>query len=249
VTVAVGNAPRPPRPVAPLFFDFCAFQPRVFRGILGRRRLAAPPLHDQQSQFQLFHFPFVILGRETVSVTMENIHKSIGALVYTLFHRPSRFQVILDPECGGNRRIQLFSTQVKSRATNYCWPDIVITEYGIARLGLEIEQTGIVSPGRIGGKLVPTALSSHVQSGDLGRQPVPLSDAFSFIQIVNTALLPPGSRKQLQYQNLQASIRRLLPLGCVHRYFLVPVAADSAPLYDMAKYESILSTINDELPN
>ncbi len=179
----------------------------------------------------------------------EDIHKSIGALIHTLFHRPPRFRVLLAPECGGNHRIQLFSTKVQSRATNYCWPDIAVIESGIARLGLEIEQTGIVSPGRIGGKLLPTAMSSHIQSEELGQDPAPLSDAFTLIQVVNTALLPPTSRKQLQYQNLEISIRRLLPLGCVHRYFLVPVVADADPPYDTTKYESILYAINEELPN
>src|SRR5438034_9095491 len=87
----------------------------------------------------------------------ENIHNSIGALVSWLFHHPPRCRVILAPECGGSHRIQLFSTEVKSRATNYCWPDIVITKDGEACIALEIEETVIVSPGKIGGKLVPTA--------------------------------------------------------------------------------------------
>ena len=90
----------------------------------------------------------------------ENIHQTIAAVLALLFHNPPTSHVITAPECGGNHRIRLFSTQSRSRATNYCWPDLAIAQDGEIRVILEIEDAGIVSPGRIGGKLLPVSLST-----------------------------------------------------------------------------------------
>jgi hypothetical protein len=43
-----------------------------------------------------------------------------------------------------------------------CWPDIAITQNGEIRVILEIEQTGIVSLGKIGGKLLPASMSTYL---------------------------------------------------------------------------------------
>jgi hypothetical protein len=177
----------------------------------------------------------------------ENIHKSIAALTASLFHNPPRFRVILAPESGGSHRVQLVSTQARSHATTYCWPDIVITRDGEVRIVLEIQQTGIVSPGRIGGKLLPTSLSKYLYTEDIGSEPTPFNSAITFIQIVNIALFPLASQKPLQYEYLESSIRGVLPLGCVSRYFLFPILANAAPLYSAAKYDSVLNVIDDAL--
>jgi hypothetical protein len=112
---------------------------------------------------------------------------------------------------------------------------------------LEIEQTGIVSPGKIGSKLLPVAPSTYLCNEEIGLHPVPLSRETTFIQIVNTALLRPATRKLLQYQNLEGDIRNILPVGCVARYFLFPVVAEDAPPFGTAKYDAVLDVINDSL--
>jgi hypothetical protein len=177
----------------------------------------------------------------------EIIHKTIASILSTLFHNPPTIHVISAPECGGNHRIRLFATQVKARATNYCWPDLAITHNGEVRVIAEIEETGIVSPAKIGGKLLPISLSTHLCNEEIGRCPVPISPETMLIQIVNTASLRPATRKLLQYQNLEADIRTMLPLGRIARYFLIPVIADEAPPFGMAKYDTLLDIINDNL--
>jgi hypothetical protein len=177
----------------------------------------------------------------------ENIHETLAAILRSLFHNPPNAHVISAPECSGCHRIRLFAQGLKSRATNYCWPDIVITQGVESRVVLEIEQTGIVSPAKIAGKRLPVSLSTHLCNEEIGIRPISISRKTTFIQVVNTASLQPSSRKLLQYQNLQADIRNILPLGCIVRYFLVPVVADEAPPFGTAKYDILLDAINDSL--
>lgn len=178
----------------------------------------------------------------------ENLHKTIAASLSSLFHNPPTSHVVLAPECGGPHRIRLFAPGPKSRATNYCWPDLAITQDGEIRVILEIEQTGIVSSARISGKLVPVALSAYLCNEELGLQPVSMSRETTFIQVVNTASFQPATQKSLQYENLEGDIRKmLLPLGCIVRYFLFPVVADDAPPFGTTKYDILLGAINDSL--
>ena len=178
----------------------------------------------------------------------ENIHRTAAVLLASLFHQPPTSEVILATECGGNHRIRLFSGQFRSRATNYCWPDIAVTQDGEVRAIIEIEQTGIVSPAKIGGKLLPVAVSTRLCNEEIGAEPIALSRELTFVQVVNTACFQAESRKMLQYNNFESDTRRLLPLGCVVRYFLIPVTADEAPPFEGAKYDALLDAINDALP-
>jgi hypothetical protein len=97
------------------------------------------------------------------------------------------------------------------------------------------------------GKLVPVALSTFLLNEEIGRDPVPVSPEVTLIQAVNTASLQPATRKLLQYQNLEADIRGVLPLKCVHRYFLFPIAAEQEGPYSAAKFGALLSTIDSLL--
>ena len=178
----------------------------------------------------------------------ENLHKTLAAVVSSLFHNPPTSQVVLAPECGGSHRIQLFSSGVRSRATNYCWPDVAIIQNGEVRVILEIEQAGIVSPGRIGSKLAPVTLSTYLCSEEVGCHPVPISRETTLIQVVNTACLRPATRKILQYGNFEGDIRKLLPLGCIHHYFLFPIVGENTHPFDSGKYDDILWAIHGLLP-
>jgi hypothetical protein len=124
---------------------------------------------------------------------------------------------------------------------------MAIAQNGEVRVILEIEDARIVSPGRIGGKLLPVSLSTCLLNEEIGRNSVSISREVTFIQVVNAASLQPATRKLLQYENLEADIRGVLPLGCVVRYFLIPVLADDAPPFGTAKYDVLLSALNDTL--
>jgi len=177
----------------------------------------------------------------------ETIHKTIAALLSSLFHNPPTVYVISAPECGGIHRIRLFSTQFKSRATSYCWPDAAVIQNREARVILEIEETGTVSPAKIGGKMLPISLSTHLCNEEIGRHPIPISRETTLIQVVNTASFQPLTRKLQQYQNLEADIRDILPLGCIVHYFLFPVVADAAPPFGTSKYDTLLGMISGSL--
>lgn len=177
----------------------------------------------------------------------ENIHRTVAVILASLFHRPPTSQVILAPECGGNHRIRLFSGELNCRAANYCWPDIAVTQNDRVRAILEIEQTGIVSPAKIAGKLLPVSMSTRLRNEEVGAEPILLSPEITFVQIVNTASFQPTSRKLLQYHNFESDTRKLLPLGYVVRYFLIAVAAEEVPPFHTAKYDRLLDAINDSL--
>ncbi len=166
----------------------------------------------------------------------ENLHQTLPAILKPLFHNPPTSHVVLAPECGGSHRIQLFSSGVKSRATNYCWPDVAIIQNREVRIILEIEQAGIVSPARIGSKLVPVTLSTYLCNEEIGCHPVSISREITLIQVVNTACLRPATRKILQYGNFEGDIRKLLPLGCV----LFPIVGENTHPFDSGKYDDII---------
>jgi len=176
----------------------------------------------------------------------ENIHKTASALLVSLFHNPSTSRVVVAPECGGNHRIQLSASPAKNRRTIYCWPDIVIAHGDEVHVILELEQTGIVSPGRIGGKLLAASLCDNAHSEDLGHDALRICRDATFIQVVNTRSLRPTTAKLRQYANCEAGIReKRLPLGCIARYFLIPVLADETSPFDGRKYNLLLEAVHE----
>ena len=199
-----------------------------------------------QFKYQLY-LPFNYqVGMRICTKSMgENIHKTLAAIITSLFHNPPTVHVIAAPECGGTHRIQLFSNGLKSRSTNYCCPDVAITLNGELSVILEIEQTGIVSPGRIGGKVLPVSMSRNLCSEAMGSNPVSISRNTTFIQVVNTAPLQPTTSKLRQYENLEADIRKTLPLRCIVRYFLIPIVAEESPPFATTKYDFLLEAIRE----
>jgi hypothetical protein len=174
-------------------------------------------------------------------------NKTLGAVLVSFFNNPPTSHVIAAPECGGGHRIQFFSAGTRSRGTNYCWPDLVIIQNNKVRVIVELEQSGIVSAGKISSKLIPVLLSSCACNEDIDGGTIAISREATLIQVVNTTLLKPVTRKLRQYENLEADIRGLLPLGCIARYFLFSVLPDNAPPYDLEKYYPVLEAINQSL--
>jgi hypothetical protein len=96
----------------------------------------------------------------------------------------------------------------------------------------------------LNGKLLPVTLSTYLCNEEIGCHPVSISRETALIQVVNTACLRPATRKCSQYGNFGGDIRKLLPLGCIHRYFLFPVVGENAPPYDSGKYDDILGVVH-----
>jgi len=156
-------------------------------------------------------------------MNQETLHEIIGADIVETYNKPPSTRVLLDPACGGHNQISLYSRLPKSRGSKFCCPDIVICRDDAVRVVIEIEdngKSGKIGPAKIGGKLLPAALAKHLLHPEVGM--IAIRDYFALVQIANTATLQPRTRRYEQYDNLAEDIRRLVPLGSVGTYYLIP---------------------------
>jgi len=134
---------------------------------------------------------------------------------------PGRF--VWDAACGGSQWVSLFREPAKSRSTRYACADSVMIVDNSVRIVLEIEEAGTNGflPTRIAGKLTTSAMCRYFIAGDQ-TQAVPFAEHVTFIQVINSAGLQPGSRKLDQYGNMERDIQeRLMPLGSIAAYRLI----------------------------
>ncbi len=171
-----------------------------------------------------------------------DIHAIVAETILPFNNPPSTHVLLTGPECGGNNRVPLFCFGQKSRATQLCCVDIGIVHHGILKVVIEIEDRGNIGPFKIGGKLLPVALSEFVCHPACPKAAV-APEGVLLIQVVNTASLKPATRKYAQYANLKHSISNLLPIGVVSRYELLAGAvSDFSHSGDKARYiEQIIS--------
>lgn len=156
---------------------------------------------------------FAQMACETVLSTMrEDIHFAVADIASTFNELPDTRVLLTGPECGGNYRVPLFGPGQKGRATALCCVDIGIVRQKTLKVVIEVEDRGNIGPFKVGGKLLPIALSSGMHHPSLGLVPVS-PDGLLVIQVVNTAGLKPATRKHAQYGNLVAGITKLLPMG------------------------------------
>jgi hypothetical protein len=173
---------------------------------------------------------------------MENdLHKVVAGWLTGFFAKRPNFTLLFAPECTGSQRLPLFSTPHKSRETNYCWVDAVVLENETVRAVIEVEQCGIPKPSTLGGKILPIAASRYL---GLPAGCIPLHSELAFIEIVNSERVPDRSKKLLQYTNFEASIRELLPLGCVYEYSLLSGKPD-APNALLTDLQGVLEEMCD----
>ena len=156
-----------------------------------------------------------------------NFHKTIRRML-DIDLVPGRF--VWDQACGGSSQwISLFREGTKSRGARYACVDAVVVVDPSVRLILEIEESGANGflPNRILGKVTTSGLCRFfIAAGEA--HAVPFGEPVTFLQIVNTAGLKSRSRKVEQYRNLERDIRdRLLPIGSIGAYFLIPGDADA----------------------
>ena len=130
---------------------------------------------------------------------------------------------VWDEACGGSQWVSLFREATKSAGKRYACADAVLIADSAVRLILEIEEAGAHGflPTRIAGKLTTSALCEYfIPRGRAA--PIPFNKQVTFVQVLNTAGLKPGSRKPEQYQNMASDIQqRLLPFGSIHTYHLL----------------------------
>ena len=138
---------------------------------------------------------------------------------------PGRF--VWDAACGGSQWVSLFREPAKSRSNRFACADGALILDSSVRIVLEIEEAGTNGflPARIAGKLTSSALCRYFIAGGQ-TQAVPFGEHVTFLQVINSAGLQPGSRKLDQYVNLHRAIQGLMPLGSITEYRLIAGAAD-----------------------
>lgn len=138
-----------------------------------------------------------------------NLHKKIGECIDS--NKFPNCRIIKAPECGGQHRIPLFCSEKNSNKTKYCNPDILILKDNKIRVIIEIEESDI-TPVRICGKFLTSALSSCFIHKSSNNVPLKMSDSVTFIQILNALWLKNKSSKLDQGKNLEKSIKNILPV-------------------------------------
>jgi len=137
------------------------------------------------------------------------LHKTVGECIDS--HKFSNCKIIKDQACGGQQNIPLFCRKKKSNETEYCNVDLLILKDNKIRVIIEIEETDI-TPIQICGKFLTSALSSYYIHESENNIRIGMSDSVSFIQILDKSQLKVASRKPEQGENLEKSIRKILPI-------------------------------------
>jgi len=142
--------------------------------------------------------------------SLHELHVSIGDLIEERLREREDFKLVRDKDCGGDQRIPLFCSGVKSRRTEYCYVDLLVIQDGMIRVIVEIEESD-VKPTQICGKFLTSALARYYIH-ETEENPIEMHDSVTFIQVVNTSKLKARSMKPYQWKNLEASIKNILPL-------------------------------------
>jgi len=137
------------------------------------------------------------------------LHKTVGECIDS--HKFPNCKIIKDPACGGQQNIPLFCRKKKSNETEYCNLDLLILKDNKIRVIIEIEEADI-TPIQICGKFLTSALSSYFIHESENNIPIRMGDSVSFIQILNRSRLKVASAKAEQGENLEKSIRKILPI-------------------------------------
>jgi hypothetical protein len=128
-------------------------------------------------------------------------------------------EILKDSACGGEERVTLFCRKMKHDETEYCEVDILISKGNEIRVIIEIEESED-DPNHIFGKFLSSALSMCYIHGDKTWTIIEKGDRIAFIQIMSTDGLDSPTIKKEQWRNIEQSIRTILPLGNINRYYL-----------------------------
>ncbi len=129
-------------------------------------------------------------------------------------------KIIKDPACGGNQHIPLFCSEERSRVTEYCNVDLLITVDNKIKVIIEIEEANI-KPTQICGKFLTSALSKYFIHESENNERIGMADSVLFIQILDISKLKiDKTAKTKQWERLERSIQNIIPVknSSVNRY-------------------------------
>jgi len=146
------------------------------------------------------------------------LHKRIGEALTEIINTAadSKIGFVLDPACGGEQNLPIFSTAFKSNPTEYCNVDALVLSDEQVKIIIEIEEANI-KPTQICGKYLTSALGryfihSNNKKGQQQNEQVGMSEKVSFIQVLDGSKLEKQSKKPDQFKNIEKSIQDILPV-------------------------------------
>lgn len=133
----------------------------------------------------------------------------------------SGYELKIDKECGGEYEIPLYCSKVGTKtSTKYCNVDFLLLKNDKIKVIVEVEETN-VKPVQIFGKFLASSMSSYYIHHTKGDMPIEMGDSVLFIQVVDTKGIKENSSKIDQWNNIEKSIKNILPLGRVNQYTLI----------------------------
>lgn len=140
------------------------------------------------------------------------LHRAIGAILADSVRDAAHARVLLDSDCGGQQRLPLFSSDNKSRRTQFCSVDALVLSNERVSVIVEIEESD-TKPTQVCGKFLTSALSAGFIHELHGDRLIPMADSVLFVQVLDTQqLVLERTSKLHQWDNIAASIRGVLPL-------------------------------------
>ena len=137
-------------------------------------------------------------------------HKKIGDLINNIVFPDCK--IVKDPACGGRQHIPLFCTKERSRKTEYCNVDLLITVDNKIKVIVEIEEANI-KPTQICGKFLTSALSKYFIHKSENNSLVSMADSVLFIQILDTLKLKIDKTAKIkQWEQIKKSTQNIIPL-------------------------------------
>ncbi|MFA5062825.1 MAG: hypothetical protein WC578_01960 [Candidatus Omnitrophota bacterium] len=121
-------------------------------------------------------------------------------------------KIIRDPACGGDQHIPLFCSEERSRGTEFCNVDLLITVNDRIKVIIEIEEANI-KPTQICGKLLTSALSKCFIHESENNKRIGTADSVLFIQVLDVSKLKIGkTAKTKQWDRIEESIQNIIPV-------------------------------------
>ncbi|MDD3847149.1 MAG: hypothetical protein PHC90_12440 [Syntrophorhabdaceae bacterium] len=157
------------------------------------------------------------------------LHKKIGDALTEIINAvaDSKIEFFLDPACGGDQNLPIFSTAFKSNPTEYCNVDALVLSDTQIKIIIEIEEANI-KPTQICGKYLTSALGRYFihannKKGQQQNEQVGMDEKVSFIQVLDGSKLERQSKKPDQFKNIEKSIQDILPVkgSNIHSYKII----------------------------
>lgn len=174
---------------------------------------------------------------------MKNLHQYIASIFNEIVEKNNFLgcELILDRACSGYQSIPLFCSISKSNKTEYCNVDILILKNEKIKVLVEIDVSKII-PTQICGKFLTSALSICYIHKNKSNCIIEMDDSVAFIQVVDTSSLDQKSKKYIQFNNIEKSIKSIIPLhnSKIREYYLLQYKMD--PL-DILSFRDSLENI------